>query len=173
MVRLKGDYPPDIVTLWKWKGDTHSSICWTSNNTGDVSVSQMGKLCSEVLIHLNKCSQSISNTGEAINLLDITFRNHCFFGPLSFHSLDPCMFKKTCYMDLYLLRLHAPCVFENTYCMGFTFHISHLYFKANFIRLAWHSCMFRNTSFHEWAFLKIFISFPYTLYWWQSYLFQV
>ena len=62
--RLKGDYQLDTVTLWIckgdtiwiWKGDTHSSICRTSNNTGDGSVSQMGKLHSEVLIHLKKCS---------------------------------------------------------------------------------------------------------------------
>ena len=58
----------DIVTLWLWKGDTHSSICWTSNNTGDGSVLQMGKLRSEVIIHLEKCSQSKSNTSEARNL---------------------------------------------------------------------------------------------------------
>ena len=68
MVRLKGDYPPDTVTLWIWKGDTHSSICWIGNNTGDGSVSQMDKLRSEVLIHLDKCSQSKSNTNEANNL---------------------------------------------------------------------------------------------------------
>ena len=66
--RLKGDYQLDTVTLWIWKGDTHSSICRTSNNTGDGSVSQMGKLRSEVLIHLDKCSQSKSNTSEASNL---------------------------------------------------------------------------------------------------------
>ena len=80
MVRLKGDYPHDIVTIWKWKGDTHSSICHTRNNIGDDSVSQMDKLHSEVLIHLNKCSQSKSNTSEANNILDITFKNHCFLG---------------------------------------------------------------------------------------------
>ena len=68
MVRIKGDYQLDTVTLWIWKGDTHSSICWTSNNTGDDNVSQMDKLCSEVLIHLDKCSQSKSNTSEANNL---------------------------------------------------------------------------------------------------------
>ena len=42
--RLKGDYQLDTVTLWIWKRDAHSSICRTSNNTGDGSVSQMGKL---------------------------------------------------------------------------------------------------------------------------------
>ena len=68
MVRIKGDYQLDIVTLWIWKGDTHSSICRTSNNTGDGSVSQMDKLRSEVLIHLDKCSQSKSNTKEASNI---------------------------------------------------------------------------------------------------------
>ena len=85
--------------------------------------------------------------------------------------------------------------------MGFTFHILHLHFKTNFIRLTLHSCMFKNTTFHERAFniytskpislglpcihvcsntllfiglfYKIFISFPYTLYCWQHYLFQV
>ena len=114
----------------------------------------MGKLRSKVLIHLDKCSQSISNTSEANNLLDRTFKNHCFFGPLSFHSLVPCMFKNTCYMDLYLLRLHAPCVFENTCYMGFTFHISHLHFKANFIRLALHSCMFGNTCYMNGLFTR-------------------
>ena len=66
--RLKGDYQLDTVTLWKWKGGTHSSICRTSNNTMDGRVSQMGKLRSEVLIHLDKCSQSKSNTNEASNL---------------------------------------------------------------------------------------------------------
>jgi len=66
--RLKGDYQLDIVTPWIWKGDTHSSIGQTNNNTGDGSVSQMGKLRSEVLIHLDKCSQSKSNTSEASNL---------------------------------------------------------------------------------------------------------
>ena len=65
---LNGDYELDTMTLCKWKGDTHSSICRTSNNTGDGSVSQMGKLRSEVLIHLDKCSQSISNTSEANNI---------------------------------------------------------------------------------------------------------
>ena len=78
--RLKGDYQLYNVTLWIWKGNTHSSICRTSNNTGDGSVSQMGKLRLEVLIHLDKCSQSISNTSEANNLLDITFKNHYFLG---------------------------------------------------------------------------------------------
>ena len=78
--RRKGDYQLDTVTLWKWKGDTHSSICRTSNNTGDGGVSQMGELRSEVLIHLDKFSQSISNTSEANNLLDINFKNHCFLG---------------------------------------------------------------------------------------------
>ena len=68
MVRIKGDYQLDIVTLWIWKAYTHSSICRTSNNKGDGSVSQMDKLRSEVLIHLNKCSQSKSNTNEANNL---------------------------------------------------------------------------------------------------------
>ena len=68
MVRIKGDYPLDTMTLWIWKVDTHSSICQTSNNTRDGNVSQMNKLRSEVLIHLDKCSQSKSNTSEAINL---------------------------------------------------------------------------------------------------------
>ena len=58
--RLKGDYQIDTVTLWISKGDTHSSICQTSNNTGDGNVSQIGKLRSKVLIHLDKCSQSKS-----------------------------------------------------------------------------------------------------------------
>ena len=80
MVKIKGDYQLDVVTLWIWKGDTRSSICRTSNNTWDGSVSQMGKLRLEVLIHLDKCSQSISNTSEANNLLDTTFKNHCFLG---------------------------------------------------------------------------------------------
>ena len=66
--RLKGDYQLDTMTLWIWKGDTHSSICLTSNNIGDGSVSQMGKLRLEVLIHLDKCLQSKSNTSEAKNL---------------------------------------------------------------------------------------------------------
>ena len=66
--RLKGNYQHYTVTLWIWKGDTHSSICRTSNNTGDGSVSEMGKLRSEVLIHVDKCSQSESNTSEANNL---------------------------------------------------------------------------------------------------------
>ena len=62
------DYQLDIVTLQIWKGNTHSSICRTSNNTGDGSVSQMDKLSSEVLIHLDKCLQSKSSTSEANNL---------------------------------------------------------------------------------------------------------
>ena len=55
--RLKGDYQLDTVTLWIWKGviDIQSSICLTSNNTGEGSVSQMDKLRSEVLIRLDKC----------------------------------------------------------------------------------------------------------------------
>ena len=64
MVRIKGDYQLDTVTLWIWKGGTHASICQTSNNIGDGSVSQMDKL----RIHLDKCSQSKSNTKEANNL---------------------------------------------------------------------------------------------------------
>ena len=78
--RPKGDHQLNTVTLWIWKGDTHSSIFQTSNNTGDGSVSQMGKLRLEVLIHLEKFSRSISNTSEANNILDITFKNHCFLG---------------------------------------------------------------------------------------------
>ena len=66
--RLKDDYQLNTVTLWIWERDTHSSICWTSNNTRDGSVSQMDKLRSKVLIHLDKCSQSKSNTSEANNL---------------------------------------------------------------------------------------------------------
>ena len=68
MVRIKGDYQLDTVALWIWKGDIHSTISWTSNNTGDGNVSQMDKLRSEVLIHLDKCSQSKSNRSEASNL---------------------------------------------------------------------------------------------------------
>ena len=68
MVRIKGDYQVDTVTLWIWKGDTHSSICRTSNNIGDGSVTQMDKLSSKVLVHLDKFSQSKSNTSEANNL---------------------------------------------------------------------------------------------------------
>ena len=56
----KGDYQLNTVTLWIWKGDTHSSICKTNNNIGDGSVSQMDKLLSEVFIHLDKYSQSKS-----------------------------------------------------------------------------------------------------------------
>ena len=67
MVRIKGDYQLDTVKLWIWKGDTHSSICQTSNNTGDGSVSQMDTLPSKVLIYLDKCSQFKSNTSEAGN----------------------------------------------------------------------------------------------------------
>ena len=66
--RLKGDYQLDAATLWIWKGDTHSSICRTNNNTRDGSVSQMGKLRLEVLIHLDKCSQSKSNKSEVSNI---------------------------------------------------------------------------------------------------------
>ena len=66
--RLNGDCQLDTVTLWIWKGDNHSSICQTSNNTGDGSVSQADTLRLEVLIHLDKCSQSKSNTSEANNL---------------------------------------------------------------------------------------------------------
>ena len=77
--RRKGDYPLDTVTHWIWKADTHSSICQTSNNTGDGSVSQMGKLRSEVLIHLDKCSQFKYKRGQ--QYLDITFlKNHFFLG---------------------------------------------------------------------------------------------
>ena len=68
MVRIKGDYQLDTMTLWIWKVDTHSGICRTSNNTRDGSVSQMDKLRSKVLIHLDKCSESKSNTSEANNL---------------------------------------------------------------------------------------------------------
>ena len=66
--KLKGDYQLDTLALWIWKGDTHSSICRTSNNTSDGSVLQMGKLRLELRIHLDKCSQSKSNTSEANNL---------------------------------------------------------------------------------------------------------
>ena len=31
-------------------------------------------------------------------------------------------------------------------------HFNSIYFRANFIRLALHSCMFKNTTFHEWDF---------------------
>ena len=68
MVRLKVDYPHDTVTLWKWKWETHCSIFHTGNNTEDGNISQMDKLRSEVLIHLDKCSQYKSNTSEASNL---------------------------------------------------------------------------------------------------------
>ena len=33
-----------------------------------------------------------------------------------------------------------------------------MYFKANFIRLSFHSRMFKKTTSHEWDFHKIFIS---------------
>ena len=64
----KDDHQFDILTLRIWKGNTHCSICRTSNNTGDGSASQTGKLRSEVHIHLVKCSQSKSNTSKANNL---------------------------------------------------------------------------------------------------------
>ena len=120
-----------------------------------------GWVTSEVLIHVDKCSQS--NTIQIRPaILRYNFRNHCFLGPLIFHSLCPCFY----YMDFYYLGFMHSCMLKNT-----TFHecfkiLFSLYFKANFIRLALHSRMFKNTTFHEWAFHKIFISFPNTLYWW-------
>ena len=114
------------MTLWIWKGDTHSSICRTSNNTGDGSVSQMGKLRLEVLIHLDKCSRSISNTSEASNLLDITFKNRCFFGPLSFHSLDPCVFKNTFLHGFIFIK--ASCSMRVWKHLLHGFYISHFTF---------------------------------------------
>ena len=86
MVMIKGDYQLDTVTLWIWKGDTHSSICRTNNNRGDGSVSQMDKLRSEVLIHHDKCSQSKSNRSEASNLQIYLFKIHCFLGLALVHA---------------------------------------------------------------------------------------
>ena len=147
VIRLKGDYPHDTVTLWKWKGDTHSSICRTSNNTGDGSVSQMDKLCSEVLIHLDKCSQSKSNTSEANNLLDITFKNHCFlvlqFSIAFIHLLHGFLFIKASCIHVCLKTL----LFMNGLLQDI--HYKNGFFGAKFIRLALHSCMFKNTTFHE------------------------
>ena len=67
------------MTLWIWKGDTHSSICKTSNNTGDGNISQMDKLLSEVLHHLDKCSQSKPIQVRPA-ILRYNFRNRCFLG---------------------------------------------------------------------------------------------
>ena len=78
--RPKGDYQVDTVTLRIWKGDTHSSICQTSKNTGNGSVSQMDKLRSEVHIHLDKCSQSKSNTSKAKDLHIELLRAIAFWG---------------------------------------------------------------------------------------------
>ena len=66
MVRIKGDYQLDTDTLDMERG--YSSIYQTNNTTGDGSVSQMDKLRSKVLIHLDKCSQSKSNTSEVSNV---------------------------------------------------------------------------------------------------------
>ena len=71
-----------------------------------------------------------------------------------------------------ILGFTHSCMFKNT-----TFHecfkiFISLYFKANFIRFALHSCMFKTLLFMNGFFHKIFISFPNTLYWWQCYLFQ-
>ena len=106
-----------------------------------------------MLIHLEKCSQS-NSIQEMPTILRYNFRNHCFFGPLIFHSLGPCFY----YTDFYYLGLMHSCMLKNT-----TFHecfkiFFSLYFKANFIRLALHSRMFKNITFHEWAF---FIRFSF------------
>ena len=79
------------MTLWIWKGDTHSSICRTSNNTGDGSVSQMDKLRSEVLIHLDKCSQSKSIQVRP-TIFGYNFQEPLLFGPLILHRLGPCIY---------------------------------------------------------------------------------
>ena len=113
------------MTLWIWKRDTHSSICRTSNNTGDGSVSQMGKLRSEALIHLDKCSQSISNTSEANNLLNITFKNRCFWGLwISIALIHAC--SKTLVTWIYNywgFMFHACLKTLVTWVLHFTFHI--------------------------------------------------
>ena len=100
--RPKVNHQLNTVTLWIWKGDTHSSIYRTSNNTGDGSVSQMDKLLSEVLIHLEKSSQS-KPIQVRPTILRYNFKNLYFFGPLIFHSLGPCIY----YTDFHYFRLHA------------------------------------------------------------------
>ena len=164
MVGLKGDYQLDTMTLWIWKMDTHSSICRTSNNIGDGSVLQMDKLLSEVLIHLDKCSQSKSNTSEANNLQIYFFKNDCFLGLRISIALVHAFVTR-------IFIIKASCIHVCLKTLLFMngllqdIHFNSIYFKANFIRLALHSCMFKNTTFHEWAFFhKIFISFPNTLY---------
>ena len=102
MVRIKGDYRLDNVALWIWKGDIHSSICLTSNNTWDGSVSQMDKLRLEVLIHLDKCSESKSIQVRP-TIFRYNFEEPLLFGALIFHSLGPSIY----YTDFLLLRLHA------------------------------------------------------------------
>jgi len=79
------------------------------------------------------------------NLLDITFKNHCFFGPLSFHSLDPCMFKNTfTWIYIYLgFMLHACLKTLVTWVLysHFTFTL-----QSQFIRISC-SCVFRNICY--------------------------
>ena len=145
--RPKDDHQFDIVTLRIWKGNTHSSICKTSNNTGDGSVSQMDRLLSEALIHLEKCSQSKSIQVRPA-ILRYNFKNHCFLG-LWFSIALVHVFISWVFISLGFMH---SCMLKNT-----TFHecskiFISLYFKANFIRLALHSRMFKNTTFHEWDF---------------------
>ena len=79
------------------------------------------------------------------------FYESLLFGPLIFHSLGPRIY----YTNFYYFRLYAFMYVEKvkntSFHECFKIFIS-IYFKANFIRLALHSRMFKNTTFHEWAF---------------------
>ena len=104
--------------------------------------------------YVHRCLFTLTNAQNPnqIQVRPVIFRYNfsepLFFGPSSFHILDPCI----CYTDFYLLRIHAPCVFKNTCYMGFTFHI----YTSKPISLGLpciHVCLKTLLlSFYQWAF---------------------
>ena len=86
MVRIKGDYQLDIVTLWKWKGDTHSNIWRTSNNIGDGSVLQMDKLRTEVFIPVQQYVIQAITRGMSMSYKWASYVQKCLFTLTNAHN---------------------------------------------------------------------------------------
>ena len=145
--RANDDHQFDIVTLRIWKGNTHSSVWRTSNDTLDGSVSQW-------VSYFRKCLFTLTNAHKPNQYkwdqqsLDINLGTIAFWAFDFFIALVRVFISRI----FIILGFMQSCVLKNT-----TFHecskiFISLYFKANFIRLSLHSCMFKNTTFHEWGF---------------------
>ena len=102
--RLKGDYQLDTVTLWNRKGILTLAYARQAITQG-MAVSH------KWVTYVQRCLFTLTNAHNPnqIQVSPAIFKYNfsqkpLLFGPSSFHSLDPSI----CYMDFYLLRLHAP-----------------------------------------------------------------